>query len=451
MSNGDYRRQEEYELIYRGIKNTQDLYPAASQYRTDLYGACPMYVKHLKGFEDAYRWWKTLNWDNPNPYDVRYLIALQWAYLERFGQGHITSYNIADKGVIIDNFAKFFFDSDQLQTNGYTYQIEDMYFYASVEDIIETLNVNPNVFNVGNFPYYSLNKKWKETTYYNRNGIVKYNEFKNLDFPGLQTYIKALYSFFKNATLYYAEGPYRTGRFGTGFVKRIDIDRCVSPVFFYGYDKPSYTFDIKNRVCKNIKKQVVHGYQRANKGTTIPEFHQSTRDAILCSYYYDKDHQPHDNYGYDSEPVSSNGIAWADLSGVNFRHNGDYFVTSLDRCLFMFDRKFYFTSPLIGEPIVIGSNPLEEREKKRRIKTPISIASDGMSCEILWEQMDGWKEMFDNKEFSINKLMNLPGVLRIGAEVLNTGKNIETYSFEAFEDPDIFVDLTKGVIPLSFI
>ena len=30
-------------------------------------------------------------------------------------------------------------------------------------------------------------------------------------------------------------------------------------------------------------------------------------------------------------------------------------------------------------------------------------------------------------------------------------KNIETYSFEAYEDPDIFVDLTKGVIPLSFI
>lgn len=435
-----------------GITNLMHDYPPSSQYSRGFYGACPMYVKHLKGFEDAFRWWKTLDWDNPNPYDVRYLLALQWAYLERFGQGYITSYNIADKGVIIDNFAKFFFDSYTLITNPYTYGREDTYFYSSIENIMDVINVDPNVLNVA-LPYNSLNKKWQETTVYNRNGIVKYNEFKNLDFPGLQTYIKALYSFFKNSIFYYSPGPLTTGRIGTALIQKADLERYVSPTFFYNYSEASLSFDIKDRICKNIKKQNVNCYARAYNDFVKPSFHLSTQDALLCSYYYDENSYPHYSfYGYDREPVPSYLLAWADLFGSNISHNGDGFVTYLDCCLFMFYRKFYFTNPIIGEPIILGYNPLEKKEKKGRIKIPISITEDGMSCEILWHETEGWKEFFDEKEFSIKKVLNAPGVFHYSGEIYNTGIKSEFYSFDAqYGEPIIFVDLTKGVNPLCFV
>ena len=449
-----------------------DLYRSYSQ----ISAARPMYVRNLPGFTQAKAWWDTLDWHNPNPYDARYIIALQWAYLERFGQGHILSYGINDKGVLINALEKMFFADDNLLDG------KDHYYAHKKDDILRAYNSYPTAFNnvADNpaFPKYVYGEDFIAgyTSYnwpiYYSNDMIRYHRFKPRDYTGLQIYIKCLRKFFKEATLYAPDSPrnqsmisvpdlaspYMWGLFGTGFVSHSEQDRYISPAFYKTLSSNKYNdlkdLDVSDIIIKNFRKQKVDCYQKVYGDGVNLHFYSAPIGKVLCSK----------NNTTDRDFVATDSLYTCKVDIDNFNvSEGYYYSSSCYICCCQFTRKFYFTTPMVGEPIVYVEKPERNmgttsdpyHSHNAHTKLPVEIAEDGMSCQLLWEQCNGFDKFFTNGELDIAKFLNLSK-----AEYLNFWYNSNEYLYSAYSgyyasmsgDTSItLVDLTKGAIPLSFI
>ena len=372
-----------------------------------------------------------------------------------------------------------FFDDDNLNVG------EQHYFANNVSDILSLYQKHPTVFNnvADNraFPKYEYASDF--ISGYNNgwplqysNDLIRFNRFKPRDYTGLQIYIRCLYKFFKEATLYAPISPHnfsmvscpdlsspsRAGNFGTAIVTRCEQDRYISPAFYKNIDSNNYNdikdIDLKDIVIANFKKEQVKCFQRAYSTGVNIQFYNTRTNKVLGSKYVSN--------VSDRNKTSTSGLYSCTVNIDNFDIDEFYSYTrslGCHICCFIFTKKFYFATPLLGKPIVYIEKP--ERQMSNTTEPyyahdahtllPVEIASNGMSCELLWEQCNGWDKLFTNGSLDIAKFLEASKHTSYlyfagDGQHLYTG-NAGYYASMSSHTSITFVDLTKGAIPLSFI
>lgn len=183
----------------KGVSTADKIWHYDESRTERVYANVPMNITKIEGWEQALDWWKNLDWKNINPYDPRYLIALQYAFLERFGKGVISSLNVLSKGKIIESFRQimqrfytfnsgrynvFLFKKGDLLNDAIYYPERALYYSAG-----QTFQYN--IPNVRNFEQYKFCLK-------NLRDWFKQGTFVKIDMPDptspiildLETYYK---------------------------------------------------------------------------------------------------------------------------------------------------------------------------------------------------------------------------------------------------------------------